>query len=126
MLLADDHALFRDGIDRLLKKEPDIVVVGYAKDGLEAIELARKLKPNVILMDINMPRSNGIEATRIIHREHPDIRIIGLSIYQNQERAQIMLEAGAVDYKHKGCAAAELVAAIRACVRESGSPATLP
>ena len=123
VLLADDHTLFRNGIDRLLQKEPDIVVVGYAKDGREAIDLARKLKPNVILMDISMPQSNGIQATRVIHQEYPDIRIIGLSIFQNQERAQIMLEAGAVDYKHKGCSAAELIAAVRACVRESGSPA---
>ena len=66
-------------------------------------------------MDISMPRVNGIEATRIIHREYPDIRIIGLSMYEDQERAQAMRDAGASDYKTKGCAASELVSAIHGC-----------
>lgn len=116
VLLADDHALFRDGIGRILNQEPDIEVVGYARDGREAIELARKLTPYVILMDINMPEVNGIEATRAICRESSTIRIIGLSMYEDEERSQAMLAAGAVGYKNKGCAAAELVSAIRSCV----------
>ena len=112
VLLADDHALFRNGLGRLLKNEPGLEVVGHAKDGREAIDLAQKLKPDVILMDISMPRVNGIEATQVIHRQYPEIRIIGLSMYEDQERAQAMRNAGATDYKTKGCAAAELVAAI--------------
>jgi CheY-like chemotaxis protein len=116
VLLADDHALFRDGIGRILNQEPDIEVVGYAKDGREAIELARKLTPYVILMDIGMPEMDGIEATRVICRESSTIRIIGLSMYEDEERSQAMLAAGAVGYKSKGCAAAELVSAIRTCV----------
>ncbi len=117
VLLADDHALFRDGIGRILNQEPDIEVVGYAKDGREAIELARKLAPYVILMDISMPEVNGIEATRVICGESTTIRIIGLSMYEDEERSQAMLAAGAVGYKSKGCAAAELVSAIRSCVK---------
>jgi PAS domain S-box-containing protein len=122
VLLADDHALVRDGIDRLLKKEPDISVVGYAKDGQEAIELARKLKPDVILMDISMPVINGIEATRVIHQEYPNIWIIGLSVYEDQVRAQVMREAGAIGYINKGCAVAELLAAVRACLKGRDLP----
>jgi signal transduction histidine kinase/ActR/RegA family two-component response regulator len=116
VLLADDHALFRNGLCRLLKNELGLEVVGQANDGKEAINLAQQLKPDVILMDISMPRVNGIEATRIIHPEHPDIRIIGLSMYEDQERAQAMRDAGASDYKSKECEAVELVSAIRGCV----------
>ncbi len=121
MLIADDHAIFLNGLCRLLKNEPGLKAVGQANDGQEAIELEQQLKPDVILMDVSMPRINGIEAARIIHGQHPDIRIIGLSMYEDQERAQAMRDAGAADYKTKGCAAAELVAAIRACPQERKS-----
>ncbi len=114
VLLADDHTLFRDGVARLLKMEPDIEVIGHARNGQEAIELARKLRPNVILMDISMPGVNGIEATRVIHQEAPEIRIIGLSMFEDQEKAQVMQAAGAVAYRSKDCAASELVSAVRA------------
>jgi DNA-binding NarL/FixJ family response regulator len=100
----------------MLTKKPDLKVVGHAKDGQEAINLAGELKPDVILMDINMPRISGIEATRAIHREHPDIRIIGLSMYEDPERAQAMRDAGAFDYKTKRCLSTELISAIRKCV----------
>ena len=116
VLVADDHTLFRDGLARMLTKKPDLKVVGYAKDGQEAINLAGELQPDVILMDISMPRVSGIEATRIIHREYPNINIIGLSMYEDQERAQAMREAGASEYKTKGCEASELVSAIRDCM----------
>ena len=116
VLIADDHTLFRDGIDRMLKKKPDLRVVGHAADGQEAIDLAEKLKPDVILMDIGMPRVDGIAATRIIHRVHSGIRIIGLSMYEDQDRSQAMRDAGACDYKTKGCAVPELISAIRGCV----------
>jgi PAS domain S-box-containing protein len=116
VLVADDHALFRDGVARLVSKVPDIRSVGQAANGREAVELARKLKPDVILMDINMPELSGVEATRAIHEELPGIRIIGLSMHDDPQFAQSMFEAGAVGYKNKGCAAAELVSAIRECM----------
>ncbi|KJS33561.1 MAG: hypothetical protein VR64_02075 [Desulfatitalea sp. BRH_c12] len=113
VLLADDHTLFRDGLSRILERETDIEVIGHATSGREAIELARKLKPNVILMDVSMPDINGIEATAVIRNEIPEIRIIGLSMYEDQERARVMFQAGADDYKNKGCAASELISAVR-------------
>jgi CheY-like chemotaxis protein len=113
VLLADDHTLFRDGIARLLEREPDIEVVGQAGDGLQAIELARKLTPHVILMDIGMPHVSGIEATRVIHQEAPHIRIIGLSMYEDRERILVMRNVGAADYRVKDCAIADLLAAVR-------------
>lgn len=115
VLLVDNHRLFVEGIDLLLKKEPDILVVGHAKDGQEAIDLARELVPDVILMDVCMPGTNGIQATRVIHSEQPSIRIIALSIFEDPRHIRIMREAGVNDYKNKGCPASELVDAIRAC-----------
>ncbi len=114
VLIADDHTLFRDGIARILSREEDIEVVGQATNGQEVIDLARELRPHVILMDISMPGISGIEATAVIHREFPEIRIIGLSMYEDLERARVMYQAGAVDYKNKACAASELLLAVRA------------
>jgi PAS domain S-box-containing protein len=119
VLLVDDHAVFREGLARLLSQEPDIEVVAHAKDGLEAISLVRKHSPHVILMDVDMPDINGLDATRIIHQMSLGTRIIGLSMHGEQERGREMLKAGAVDYKNKGCAASELVAAIRTCVQKT-------
>jgi PAS domain S-box-containing protein len=116
VLIADDHSLFRDGVARLVNREADISVIGQACDGQEAIELTRRLMPDVILMDVNMPGINGIEATRSIHQESPQIRIIGLSMHEDPDHAAAMRTAGAVGYQNKDCAAAELVFAIRACV----------
>jgi len=115
VLLVDDHALFRNGIARLLKKKPGLEVVGEARDGHEAIEFVQELKPDVILMDISMPGINGIEATRVIHERHPEVCIIGLSMYDDPEKERAMRAAGATDYRNKGCAADELVSAIHAC-----------
>ncbi len=125
VLLADDNALFRNCLARLLMKKPDIEIAGQAADGKMAIELARKLKPDVILMDVTMPRVNGIEATQIIHREYPDIRIIGFSMHEGQAIIRAMRDAGATGYITKGCCLAELVAALRACSRaHESSPKT--
>ncbi|MFH1145108.1 MAG: PAS domain-containing protein [Candidatus Eisenbacteria bacterium] len=113
VLLADDHAVMREGLARLLSEEDDIEVVGEATDGRMAVEQARLLLPDVILMDMSMPRLNGIDATRAIRTEAPGARVIGLSMFEETERAQAMLDAGAVAYLTKSGPAAELVAAIR-------------
>ena len=118
ILLTDDHAVMREGLARLLGQETDFEVVGQASDGQEAVELAGKLLPDVILMDISMPRMSGVDATRVIHQRHTDIRIIGLSLYEEEERAKAMLDAGAVFYLTKSDPPADLRAAIRNCMKE--------
>jgi DNA-binding NarL/FixJ family response regulator len=113
VLLADDHAVLRDGLARLLSEEQDMEVVGHATDGRMAVELAGKLPVDVILMDISMPKLNGIEATRIIHRKYPRIRIIGLSMFEEDEHVKAMRDAGAVNYLSKSGASIDLINAIR-------------
>jgi PAS domain S-box-containing protein len=113
LMLADDHAVVRRGFAAMLGAEPDIEIVGEAADGLEAIKLARKVLPDIILMDMSMAKLNGIEATRIIHNEFPEIRIIGLSMFEEVERAQAMRDAGAVQYVAKSGPGEALIAAIR-------------
>ncbi len=120
VLLADDHVVMRQGLARLLACEPGIQIVGEAADGQAAVDLTGRLMPDVILMDMSMPRLNGIEATRIIHASHPDIRIIGLSMFEEAERAAAMLEAGAVAYLTKSGKASNLVATIRMCMEGRG------
>jgi CheY-like chemotaxis protein len=117
VMLADDHAVVRQGMANLLGDEPDIEIVGEAADGHEAVELAAGLLPDVILMDMSMPKLNGVEATRIIHNDWQEICIIGLSIFEEVDRAQAMRDAGAVDYLTKSGPAKELIDAIRTSVR---------
>jgi PAS domain S-box-containing protein len=117
VLVADDHAVVRDGLSQVLSQERDIEIIGHARDGQEAVGLARRLLPDLILMDVSMPRLNGVEATRLIHNEFPHIRIIGLSMFEETDRAQAMRDAGAVDYRTKSGATADLIAAIRLAVR---------
>jgi DNA-binding NarL/FixJ family response regulator len=117
VLLADDHAVVREGIRRLLAHEADIEVVGEGADGNEAVALAAALKPDVILMDLSMPHMDGVEATRAIHRHQPDVRIIGLSMFDDDLHAHDMHEAGAVAYLAKSGPPEGLVAAIRRAAR---------
>jgi DNA-binding NarL/FixJ family response regulator len=117
VLLADDHAVMREGLSLLIAGEPDMEVVGGAADGEEAVELARRLLPDVILMDMNMPKLNGIEATRVVHHELPDIAIIGLSMFEEAERSQVMRDAGAVEYVTKTGPADVLIQTMRSCMR---------
>lgn len=114
MLLVDDHTVMREGLKRLLGQEPDIEIVGEAADGDTAVELAGRLLPDVVLMDIGLPKLSGVEATRAIHRDHADIRIIGLSMFEEEERAQALRDAGAVAYLSKSGRPDDLFAAIRA------------
>jgi len=113
VLIVDDHKVIRQGMAARLRREPDIEIAGEAGNGEEAIQRAHELLPNVILMDFSMPRMDGVEATRKIHAELPDIRIIGLSMYEEADRAKAMLEAGAAGYVTKSAELEELLAAIR-------------
>ncbi len=116
-MVVDDHAIVRQGIANLLAEETDIEVVGEAADGQEAVDKAAKLLPDVILMDVSMPKLNGIEATRAIRNEFSDIRIIGLSMFGDDERAQAMRDAGAVEYLTKSGQADALINVIRKSVQ---------
>lgn len=112
VLLADDHPVVRKGLADLLRERPEIDLVGEASDGEQAVVLARQTKPDVVLMDVSMPKLNGIEATRYITSEMPDVRVIGLSMHEEEDMPQAMREAGATVYLSKTTASETLVDAI--------------
>lgn len=114
ILLADDHVLMREGTRELLEREKDFDVVGEADDGEEAVRLATELQPEVVLMDIAMPRLNGIEATRQIKAIHPATAVLILTGYDDDQYVFALLEAGAAGYLLKDVRARDLVEAIRA------------
>jgi DNA-binding NarL/FixJ family response regulator len=113
VLLADDHAIVRHGLTRSIQREEDIEVVGQVGTGLAALEKARELMPNVVLMDISMPDMNGMEATRLILRESPQTKVIALSMHSAKRYVREMFRAGASGYLLKDCDYDELVGAIR-------------
>jgi len=117
ILLADDHKITRDGLKALLENLSHMRVVGEAENGRQAVRLALELAPDVIVMDINMPELNGIEATRQILAELPDTKIIALSMYSDKRYVVGMLKAGVSGYLLKNCAFDELVAAISSVVK---------
>ncbi|MCC7191488.1 MAG: response regulator [Phycisphaeraceae bacterium] len=119
VLLADDHRILREGIAGLLRGQPFIEVVGQAEDGQMALEMARVLRPDVVVMDVTMPRLNGIESTRAIKREIPGVQIIGLSMHEKEDMAAAMREAGAIAYLPKEGPSEALISAIRSCGRLS-------
>lgn len=113
VLLADDHSLFREGLKSLLEEQNDIKIIGEAEDGLETIRLVQQLKPTVILMDINMPVVDGVEATRMILKEAPSIGIVILTMYPQDEYVFQALKAGAKAYLLKDTPSNKLLNVIR-------------
>ncbi len=114
ILLADDHQMFRQGLSSLLREQPDVEVVGEAEDGATAIRLARELKPDLIVMDVDMPGMTGIDAARRILPATPDVKLVALSTYLRKAFIVEMLKAGASGYILKEQAFDELVRAITA------------
>ncbi|HLA18515.1 MAG TPA: response regulator transcription factor, partial [Dehalococcoidia bacterium] len=114
VLIADDHTVLRDGLHALLNMYEDVEVVGKAADGLEAVEMAAELKPDVVLMDIAMPRLGGLEAALEIRQRKLPTKVLVLTQYDNKEYVFQMLKAGAAGYVLKKAAGTELMSAIRA------------
>jgi two-component system response regulator NreC len=114
VLVVDDHTIVRDGICVLLGLAGDIEIVGEASNGKEAIEMVKKFKPDIVIMDIAMPIMNGIEATRRINKEFPEIKVLALTQYSNKEYVYPIIEAGAKGFISKTAASSELASGIRA------------
>jgi DNA-binding NarL/FixJ family response regulator len=113
LVLADDHAVVRSGTRELLEQQPDLKIVGEAANGEEAVRLAQKLQPDVVVMDVRMPKMSGVEATRRIKAEHPDVRVLVLTAHDDDEYVFALLQAGANGYLLKTAEIEELVRAIR-------------
>jgi DNA-binding NarL/FixJ family response regulator len=111
--LVDDHAVYRKSLRRLLKGQPDLFVVAEAGDGVAAIEVVQQHKPDVLLIDVRLPKMDGLEATRIIGTENPQTRIIILSLFSDQDTKAKALEAGACNFCSKDSSSKEIIAAIR-------------
>ena len=117
ILLADDHTILREGLRILLDAETDMQVVGEAEDGRQAVKMTGELTPDVVLMDISMPLLNGLEATCQIKRQHPGVKVLILSMHDNEEYIRLALARGAMGYLLKDSESHELLEAIRAVQR---------
>jgi DNA-binding NarL/FixJ family response regulator len=117
VLLVDDQALFREGLETLLSVHDDIQVVGQASNGREAVEVATKVQPDVVLMDVRMPVLDGVRATRLLKQAQPKCRVIVLTTFDDDEYVFDALRSGAVGYLLKDVASARLIEAIRATAR---------
>ena len=124
ILLAEDHKVVREGTRRLLESQPDFEIVGEASDGVEAVELAKKYRPEMVIMDVSMPRLNGIEATKQIKDMYPNMAILVLTGYDDDEYVFALLEAGAAGYLLKESSGEELIDAIRQVM--TGEPVLHP
>src|SRR5919109_950759 len=125
ILLADDHAVVRQGFKMILSAQSDLEIVGEAANGREAVELAERLKPDVVVMDVAMPELNGIEATRRLVSSAPHTRVLALSMHKDSVYVREILRAGARGYLLKDSVDSDLIAAVRAVARGEGylSPA---
>jgi DNA-binding NarL/FixJ family response regulator len=117
VLVADDHAVVRRGVERLIRTAPDMELAGEASDGAEAVRLAAKHRPDVVLIDLVMPGLGGIAATRAILEHDPRIQVVALTSFSDRERIVAALEAGAVGYLLKDATPEELLAGVRAAAR---------
>jgi DNA-binding NarL/FixJ family response regulator len=112
LMLADDHRMLRDGLRRSMEDQ-GFVVVGEAADGEQAVRLAQELRPDVILMDVSMPRLDGVEATRLIRRSLPSVPVVMLTMHADTDVMSRAIQAGAVGYLVKDCSTEEVAAAVR-------------
>jgi two-component system response regulator NreC len=117
VLLVDDHAVVRAGLRLLLEKEPDMVIVGEAEDGARAVEQAREVQPDIVVMDITLPDFDGVEATRRIHAALPNTGVLALTMHDEEAYLVPFLQAGGTGYVRKSAADRDVVAAIRAVAR---------
>jgi DNA-binding NarL/FixJ family response regulator len=113
LLIADDHDLVREGLRAVLQAEEDLLVVGEAKDGHEALEMCRSLRPNLVLMDVRMPKMDGLEATRAIKEEMPEVSVIMVTMHENPDYLLEAIRAGAAGYILKDAQGERLVGAVR-------------
>ena len=114
ILLADDHPMVRSGLIKLLEPYKEFVIIGEASDGEEAVALTRKLEPDVLVIDLSMPKLSGIEATKTICKNYPAVKVLVLTMYDNEEYVYQILKSGAGGYLLKNSGRDELAAAIRA------------
>jgi DNA-binding NarL/FixJ family response regulator len=117
VLVVDDHAVVREGIKMVLETDPDLEVVGEAASGEEAVEKVRELKPDVVVMDVGMPGMSGFEATRRIRQTNPDVKVLALTVHDNEAYLFQMLQAGAVGYVLKRAPAADVIQAVKGAAR---------
>jgi DNA-binding NarL/FixJ family response regulator len=113
IVIAEDYTILREGLRALISSNPDLEVIGEAEDGKEAIQCVEKLEPNLVLVDLSMPRTNGVDAIREINRRCPDTKIVALTVHQAEEYVLAALEAGADGYVLKDATHAELMMAIQ-------------
>ncbi len=113
VLVADDHELVRSGIEHILNTDPEITVIGTAATGEAALELADSLRPDIVIMDVNMPGLGGLAACQKLKQRHPDIRLIALSVYTDGPIPRQLIEAGADGYLSKHCPPQEMIRAVK-------------
>lgn len=114
IIIVDDHAIVREGVRAIIEAQPDIEVVAEATNGEEAVASTAELHPDIVLMDITMPGMNGLEATRQIKQDNPDVKILVLTMHESDDYFFSILEAGAFGYFIKGGSSSELISALRA------------